>query len=61
MPNCAGPILLALTLLLSSFLSYWLVWTLNGPGKSRETSRHYKRRTKGERVRGRETQSRRLA
>jgi hypothetical protein len=33
MLNYAGEILLALGLLLSSLLSYWLVWKLNGLGK----------------------------
>jgi hypothetical protein len=33
MLNYAGEILLAITLVLSSFLFYWLVWTLNGLGK----------------------------
>ena len=30
----AGGILLALVLVLFSFLSYWLVWSLSGVGKS---------------------------
>jgi hypothetical protein len=30
----AGGILFALVLVLFSFLSYWLVWSLNGVGKS---------------------------
>jgi hypothetical protein len=33
MLDYAGEILLALGLVLSSFLFYWLVWTLNGLGK----------------------------
>jgi hypothetical protein len=33
MLNYAGEVLLALGLVLSSFLSYWLVWKLNGLGK----------------------------
>jgi hypothetical protein len=42
MLNYAGEILLALGLLLSSLLSYWLVWKLNGLGKFPEPQRNLK-------------------
>jgi hypothetical protein len=42
MLNYAGEILLTLTLVLSSILSYWLVWTLNGLGKAPEPQSNLK-------------------
>jgi hypothetical protein len=42
MLNYAGEILLALGLVLSSLLSYWLVWTLNGLGKFPEPQSNLK-------------------
>ena len=45
--NFAGEILFAITLVLSSFLSYWLVWTLNGLGKVPRTAEQHKTRAKG--------------
>lgn len=38
MLNYAGEILLAVALVLSSVLFYWLVWTLNGLGKDPGTA-----------------------
>jgi hypothetical protein len=61
MLNYAGEILLAITLVLSSFLSYWLVWTLNGLGKGPGTAEQHKTRAQGETGQGNETKSRRLA
>jgi hypothetical protein len=46
MLNYAGEILLAITLVLSSFLSYWLVWTLNGLGKFPEPESNLKQEKK---------------
>jgi hypothetical protein len=60
MLNYAGEILLALTLILSSFLSYWLVWTLNGLGKFPEPESNLKQKKKGLKGRANETESRRL-
>jgi hypothetical protein len=48
MLNYAGEILLAITLVLSSFLSYWFVWTLNGLGSVPETAKQHNTRAKGE-------------
>jgi hypothetical protein len=48
MLNYAGEIPLAITLVLSSFLSYWLVWSLNGLGKVPRTAEQHKTRAKGE-------------
>jgi hypothetical protein len=42
--NYAGEILFALGLVLSSLLSYWLVWTLNGLGKFPEPPSDFKTR-----------------
>jgi hypothetical protein len=42
MLKCAGEVLLALGLVLSSFLSYWLVSTLNGLGKFPEPQSNLK-------------------
>jgi hypothetical protein len=42
MLDYAGEILLALGLVLSSLLSYWLVWTLNGLGKFPEPPSDFK-------------------
>jgi hypothetical protein len=42
MLDYAGESLLAITLILSSFLSYWLVWTLNGLGKFPEPQSNLK-------------------
>jgi hypothetical protein len=60
MLNYAGEILLAITLVLSSFLSYWLVWTLNGLGKFPEPESNLKQEKKGVMGRANETESRRL-
>jgi hypothetical protein len=60
MLNYAGEILLVLTLVLASFLSYWLVWTLNGLGSVPETAKQHNTRAKGEMGEGNETKSRRL-
>jgi len=37
MVNHAGEILLALVMVLAAFLSYWLVWSLNGLGRPLRT------------------------
>jgi hypothetical protein len=60
MLNYAGEILLVLTLILSSFLSYWLVWTLNGLGKP-EPQGNSKQEGKGLMGRDNGKRSRRLA
>jgi hypothetical protein len=60
MLNYAGEILVAITLVLASFLSYWLVWTLNGLGKDPAAEQH-KTTAEGEMGPGNETKSRRLA
>jgi hypothetical protein len=48
MLNHAGEILLILSLVLASFLSYWLVWTLNGLGSVPRTAGQHKTGAKSE-------------
>jgi hypothetical protein len=48
MLNYAGQILLVVSVVLASFLSYWLVWTLNGLGSAPRTAEQHKTRAKGE-------------
>jgi hypothetical protein len=43
MPNPAAQTLPALVMILSSFLGYWLVWSLGGPGRPLRTEPHPKR------------------
>jgi len=47
MLNHAGEILLALVMVLSAFLSSWLVWSLKGIGKSLRTEEIPKTGAKG--------------
>jgi hypothetical protein len=60
MLNYAGEVLLGLGLVLSSFLSYWLVWTLNGLGKFPEPTTEPKQEKKGVLGRNNNTTSTRL-
>jgi hypothetical protein len=48
MLDYAGETLLILSLILASFVSYWLVWTLNGLGGAPRTAEQHKTRTKGQ-------------
>jgi hypothetical protein len=58
--NYAGEILLTLSLILASFVSYWLVWTLNGLGGVPRTAAQHKTKAKGELGEGNKAKSTRL-